>query len=69
GKNKGVHFGLVSVRSSGSFLLVNGKKRWDGVNAKYCVLAQKATGYSFLLATHWGQYEQKICRLRFLPIP
>ena len=47
GKNQGIHFGIVSVRSTGSFCLKESKRKVDGVNAKYCKAVQQATGYSF----------------------
>jgi 5-methylcytosine-specific restriction endonuclease McrA len=42
-KTAGVHTGRVSVRASGSFRV--GKV--DGINARYCVLLQRADGYSY----------------------
>ncbi len=42
-KTAGVHTGRVAVRASGSFRV--GKV--DGINAKYCVLLQRADGYAY----------------------
>ena len=42
-KTAGVHVGRVAVRASGSFRV--GKV--DGINARYCVLLQRADGYSY----------------------
>ena len=42
-KTAGVHVGRAAVRASGSFRV--GKQ--DGVNARYCVLLQRADGYAY----------------------
>ena len=42
-KTAGVHVGRVAVRASGSFRV--GKV--DGINAKYCLLLQRADGYEY----------------------
>ncbi len=42
----GVHLGRVAVRSSGSFRV--GKT--DGINARYCRVAQRMDGYSYALS-------------------
>ncbi len=42
-KTAGTHVGRITVRASGSFRV--GKV--DGINAKYCVLLQRADGYSY----------------------
>jgi hypothetical protein len=41
----GVHLGRVAVRASGSFRV----GKIDGINAKYCRVAQRADGYSYAL--------------------
>lgn len=47
GKNQGVYFGTVAVRTTGSFCLKTPSKKVDGISAKHCVLAQKSLGYTF----------------------
>jgi len=47
GKNQGVYFGTVAVRTTGSFCLKTPSKKVDGISAKHCVLAQKSLGYAF----------------------
>ena len=42
-KTAGVHVGRVAVRTSGSFRV----GKIDGINAKYCVLLQRADGYAY----------------------
>jgi hypothetical protein len=45
-KTAGIHLGRVAVRASGSFRV--GKV--DGINARYCVLVQRADGYEYAWA-------------------
>lgn len=49
GKYKGVWFGSVACRSSGSFNINLKKGRIQGVHNKYCKLIQKADGYKYSL--------------------
>jgi len=42
-KTAGIHLGRVAVRTSGSFRV--GKV--DGINARYCILVQRADGYEY----------------------
>jgi hypothetical protein len=52
-KTAGMHLGRVAVRASGWFRV----GRVDGINARYCVLVQRADGYEY----EWS--EQKSGRL------
>ena len=45
-KTAGIHRGRVAVRASGSFRVGN----VDGINARYCVLVQRADGYEYAWA-------------------
>ena len=45
-KTAGIHLGRVAVRASGSFRV----GRVDGINARYCVLVQRADGYEYAWA-------------------
>lgn len=42
-KTEGTHVGRVAVRASGSFRV----GKCDGINAKYCVVLQRADGYAY----------------------
>ena len=48
-KKAGVHVGRVAVRSCGSFRV----GRVDGINARYCLLLQRADGYEYTSAQHY----------------
>lgn len=45
-KTAGIHRGRVAVRASGSFRVSN----VDGINARYCLLVQRADGYEYAWA-------------------
>ena len=45
-KTAGIHRGRVAVRASGSFRVGN----VDGINARYCLLVQRADGYEYAWA-------------------
>jgi len=59
-KTAGRHVGRVAVRASGSFRV--GKV--DGVNARYCIVLQRADGYAYGRAP-----AQKLNKERLLPPP
>ena len=42
-KTEGTHVGRVAVRASGSFRVGT----CDGINARYCVVLQRADGYAY----------------------
>ena len=42
-KTRGIHLGRVAVRASGSFRV----SKIDGINARYCLLVQRADGYGY----------------------
>ena len=48
GKNKGIWYGSVACRSTGSFN-INLKGRVQGINHKYCQIVQKSDGYKYTL--------------------
>jgi hypothetical protein len=56
-KTAGSHLGRVAVRASGSFRV--GKV--DGINARYCVLVQRADGYEY----EWAEQQNR----RLFPTP
>jgi 5-methylcytosine-specific restriction endonuclease McrA len=49
GKHKGIWYGSVACRSSGSFNINLIKGRIQGINYKYCQLIQKADGYKYII--------------------
>ena len=49
GKNKGIWYGSVACRSTGSFNINLKKGRVQGINHKYCQIVQKSDGYKYIL--------------------
>jgi hypothetical protein len=49
GKNKGIWYGSVACRSTGSFNINLKKGRVQGINHKYCQIVQKSDGYKYTL--------------------
>lgn len=48
GKNKGTWFGSVACRKTGSFNINLIKGRVQGINQKYCQIAQRSDGYKYI---------------------
>ena len=49
GKHKGSHFGVIAVRSTGSFCLKTKTEKVDGINAKILFLSTKSFRICFFL--------------------
>jgi hypothetical protein len=51
-KYKGIHYGVVATRSSGSFDIKNGegKRMTQGVHYRHCQLVQRFDGYVYFIA-------------------
>jgi len=49
GKNKGIWYGSVACRSTGSFNINLKKGMVQGINHKYCQIVQKSDGYKYTL--------------------
>lgn len=47
GKKKGVHFGRVAVRATGSFNIQTPHGTIQGISHRFCSLAQRADGYGY----------------------
>jgi hypothetical protein len=49
GKYKGIWYGSVACRSTGSFNINLIKRRVQGINHKYCQIVQRFDGYKYII--------------------